>query len=412
MLAPPHFRLPAAKSSVAELFKIVSEKALEIEREDKALSRSKKRPVGQELKSTSAAPRPPKRSRTVTNNGKSQGVQSQTRECSHRLAAPACKSVPGAVVLHDTQEDLDTSSSPSSTDGALYFQSTIERCYAELLYKHLLVWTDDLLLYAVDIDTYLDKLQQLLELTSKFGFKLSAAKSCLYKRDVKWCGKVSNTTPSGSGMPYPTNAGELQQFLCSTNWMRDSIVAYARLARPLQDAQDQAMPTASRRTKRVAAGIQVALTEQECEAYDKLRQALADAATLSFPMPDAEMILLTDASDVGRSVIVSQVANWESDADIQDQQHELLICLGGTFPGAQRNWSVIEKEAYPIIMACDKLRYLLLRPHGFRMYCDHRNLIHVFATGHEVKKRVRGKHLRWSMKLMEYRYTIELIDGY
>eukprot|EP00644_Phytophthora_capsici_P002645 jgi/Phyca11/105554/e_gw1.11.774.1 len=237
-----------------------------------------------------------------------------------------------------------------SADAALYFQSTIERCYAALLYKHLLVWIDDLLLYAADIDTYLDKLQELLQLTAQFGFKLSVAKSGVYKREVKWCGKVID----GEGvkhdperiealrkMPKPSNAGELQQFLCSTNWMRDSIVDYARLARPLQDTLDKAMAQASRRTKRVAAGIPITLTEQECEAYDAVKQALADTATLAFPKPDSEMVLLTDASDIGWSVIVS---HWKSDADIQDQQHELLICLGGTFTGAQRNWSVIEKE--------------------------------------------------------------------
>lgn len=64
------------------------------------------------------------------------------------------------------------------------------------------------------------------------------------------------------------------------------------------------MTKTSRRTKRVAAGIPVALTEQECEACDKLKQVLVDAATLAFPQSDAEMILLTDASDVGCSVIV------------------------------------------------------------------------------------------------------------
>ncbi|GMF53617.1 unnamed protein product [Phytophthora fragariaefolia] len=263
-----------------------------------------------------------------------------------------------------------------SADAALYFQSTIERCFAALLYKHLLVWIDDLLLYAADVDTYLDKLQEMLRLTAKFGFKLSVSKSCIYKREVKWCGKVINgegvkhdseRIQALQSMPYPTNAGELQQFICSTNWIRDSIVDCARLARPLQDTLDKAMAQTSRRTKRAAAGIPIALTEKECAAYDSVKQALADAATLAFPKPDAEMVSLTDASDIGWSVIVTQVPSWKSDADIQDQQHELLICLGGTFTGAQKNWSVIEKEAYSIIMAYDKLSYLLLRPGGFRM---------------------------------------------
>ncbi|KAE9000093.1 hypothetical protein PR002_g18276 [Phytophthora rubi] len=223
-----------------------------------------------------------------------------------------------------------------SADAALYFQSTIERCFAALLYKHLLVWIDDLLLYAADIDTYLDKLQEMLELTAKFGFKLSVAKSCVYKQEVKWCGKVIN----GEGvkhdseriqalrsMPYPTNAGELQQFLCSTNWMRDSIVDYARLARPLQDTLDKVMATASRRTKRAATGIPIALTVQECAAYDAVKQALADAATLAFPKPDAEMVLLTNASDIGWSVIVTRVPSWKSDAASSTSCLSVLVVL-------------------------------------------------------------------------------------
>ncbi|POM62566.1 LOW QUALITY PROTEIN: hypothetical protein PHPALM_28272 [Phytophthora palmivora] len=121
----------------------------------------------------------------------------------------------------------------------------------------------------------------------------------------------------------------------------------------------------------------------ECAVYDPVKQALAVSATFAFPKPEAEMTLLTDASDVGRSVIVMQVASWE---------HKLLICLADSFTGAQNNWSIIEKEAYPIVMACDKLSYLLLRPGGFRMYCDHRNLIHVFAPGHGVKKYTRGNY--------------------
>ncbi|POM64666.1 Hypothetical protein PHPALM_19771 [Phytophthora palmivora] len=45
------------------------------------------------------------------------------------------------------------------------------------------------------------------------------------------------------------------------------------------------------------------------------------------------------------------------------------------FTGSALNWSVIENKCYPIVRACEKLEYLLLRPQGFRMYCDHRNII-------------------------------------
>ena len=306
------------------------------------------------------------------------------------------------------------------SDAALFFQSTIEKCCEPLLRKHLLVWIDDLLLYAGDIDTYLDKLEELFGIMNRYGFKLSAKKSELYKTKVKWCGKVIDgrgvshdpeRIEALQDLPYPTNAGELQQFLCATNWMRESIVDYARLVRPLQDVLDAALATSRKRTKRAATRLPIDLTSSDKDVYDKIKERLSHVATLAFPREEATMCLLTDASDVGWSVIVTQVRKWVDGLPVEQQAHELLVCSGGTFTGAQRNWSVIEKEAYPIVMACDKLSYLLLRPKGFRMYCDHRNLIHLFAPGSEMKKHVRGKLLRWSVKLMDYRYTIEHVEG-
>ncbi|OWY99161.1 hypothetical protein PHMEG_00029891, partial [Phytophthora megakarya] len=306
------------------------------------------------------------------------------------------------------------------TDAALFFQSTIQKCLEELLHKHLLVWIDDLLLYARDARTYLVKLERLFELLDFFGFKLSPKKSCLFAQEVRWCGKLINgdgvqhdpeRVRALQAMPFPRSAGELQQFLCATNWMRDSLIDYARVARPLQDLLDDAMSRASKRTKRVAASVAIELSAIHREAFDEMKAMLSQSVILAHPKPGAQMCVLTDASDIGWSLLVTQVENWQPKLEVWEQAHEMLICLSGTFTGAQRNWSIIEKEAYPIVCACDKLSYLLLRPDGFKLYCDHRNLIYVFAPGQEVKKHIRGKLLRWSTKLMEYHYEIEHIDG-
>ncbi|POM59360.1 hypothetical protein PHPALM_31917 [Phytophthora palmivora] len=196
--------------------------------------------------------------------------------------------------------------------------------------------------------------------------------------------------------------------------MRDSLLDYARVAQPLQEAFDVAFSQASRRTKRVASGIAVDLSELERIAYDQMKALLSLSATLAFPREGSTICLLTDASNAGWFALVTQVVHWQQCKEVHEQQHELLICLSGTFTGSQRNWSIIEKEVYPIICACEKLSYLLLRPGDFRLYCDHRNLLYVFTPGihnKEVKKHIRGKLLRWSMKLMKYRYEIEYIDG-
>eukprot|EP00644_Phytophthora_capsici_P014591 jgi/Phyca11/124561/e_gw1.54.365.1 len=282
----------------------------------------------------------------------------------------------------------------------------MENCFAELLDHHLLIWIDDLLFYSDTIESYLVALERLFDLVYEFGLKLSLKKSSLYQRSVTWCGKVIDENgvrhdpkriEGLTSMPVPVTAGQLQQFICATNWMRDSLVDYARTVRPLQSLLDRAL-AGKRKTKRVASGISIALDDDELRSFELVKKLLQSSAMMTHPREQATYCLFTDASDYG----------W---ASILTQEHELLVCKSGSFTGAQLHWSVIEKEALPIVLSCEDLDYLLLRPGGFKVFCDHRNLIHVFAPGQEVKKHVRGKLLRWSVKLMEFRYTIVHIEG-
>ncbi|KAH9113127.1 hypothetical protein AeMF1_012630 [Aphanomyces euteiches] len=198
-------------------------------------------------------------------------------------------------------------------------------------------------------------------------------------------------------IPKPTNAGELQQFIYATNWLRESITEYAHTVHPLQQCLTRALDGKSKK-KRIASGIQISLTGDEVKAFEAVKAKLRSAIELAHPRDDATMCLFTDASDTGWSIIVTQVLGFDADS--------------GMFTGAQLNWSMIEKEAYPIARACDKLNYLLMRPDGFRMYCDHENLIQVFAPHAEWKTYQRQKLTRWAAIIGGYRYVIEHIKGF
>jgi hypothetical protein len=113
-------------------------------------------------------------------------------------------------------------------------------------------------------------------IVDSFGLKLRAMKSMLYRRSVKWCDWI--ITPDGvahdpdhiatlRSVPYPTTAGQLQQFLSAANWMRESLIDYARVVDPLQTRLDAAL-AGGRRTKRAAAGIAVEQTPTERRAFD------------------------------------------------------------------------------------------------------------------------------------------------
>ncbi|POM63297.1 hypothetical protein PHPALM_27403, partial [Phytophthora palmivora] len=320
------------------------------------------------------------------------------------------------ALLEYTKAKLSQELMSYITDSKIY---TPRRCFEPLLYKCLIIWIDDLLLFADDIDNYLLKLEHFFDLVASLGLKLSAKKSSLYQKSVKWCGRIIDSNGISHdperintlrAMPYPTTAGQLQQFVCAANWMRQSIVDYARAVEPLQQHLDNAVRN-GKRTKRAAAGISIELSQEEKATYDRVKDLLATSATLVLPDDKATTCIFTDASDMGYAVVLTQVMDFDPTVSVTAQKHQLLTCLSGSFHGSQQNWTVIEKEAYPIVVACEKLDYLLLRPRPFHLFCDHRNLIHVFAPHTNIKKHIRGKLLRWALKLMSYRYVIEHVDG-
>jgi hypothetical protein len=101
------------------------------------------------------------------------------------------------------------------------------------------------------------------------------------------------------------------------------------------------------------------------------------------------------------------------DLDVLVQRHEPLAFLSGTFNRSQKHCSVIEKEAFPIVEAVERLRHLLLRDEGFRLFTDHRYLIYVLdpiLRDNDFKKQAVDKLCRWASKLFVFKYVIDHID--
>lgn len=306
-------------------------------------------------------------------------------------------------------------------ESALYFQSIMRECLAEtgLLAKNLLVWIDDILMYAKSVDEYLDVLERFLSKMDEKNLKLNPKKCTLFKTSIKWCGRIIDghgvrhdpeRIEAISSIPYPKTAGQLQQYLCATNWLRESIVEYAQSVGMLQKRLDSAMQNKGRK-KRVADKIDIVLTVDEKAEWDALRVKIKNAMELAHPDDTAVMCLFTDASNDGWSIVITQIKAVVPSLAITDQSHEMIACQSGRFDTTQSGWSIIEKEAYPIARACLRLNYILQRPQGFRMYCDHRNLIHVFAPSGEWKSHTRGKLMRWAAAIRDYRYDIYHVEG-
>ncbi|KAH9181335.1 hypothetical protein AeNC1_016689, partial [Aphanomyces euteiches] len=89
---------------------------------------------------------------------------------------------------------------------------------------------------------------------------------------------------------------------------------------PLQRCLTRALEGKSKK-KRIASGIQIALTDDERQAFEAVKAKLRAAVELAHPLDDATICLFTDVSDTGWSIIVTQVLAFNVDVPIQDQHH-------------------------------------------------------------------------------------------
>ena len=93
-------------------------------------------------------------------------------------------------------------------------------------------------------------------------------------------------------------------------------------------------------------------------------------------------------------------------------EHEALAFLSGAFKGSQLSWPTVDKEAFAILSAFQRVPYLL--GDGVDIFCDHRNLEYIFiskACGVTLSKAASQRLSRWRACLAQFSYVIQHIPG-
>ena len=311
------------------------------------------------------------------------------------------------------------------TDSVAVFQQTMEKVFDGLLYKCMLIWVDDLLGYAKTPKELLQVLRLIFEKCREYNLRISPEKSELGLMMIKWCGRII----SGSGIKFdpsmiqgllelskPRNAAELQHLLTASNWLRISLPEYAKVVAALTDLLRSSQQDAGSSKKRKLRRFQLTWNDESNSAFMNLKELLRQSVELAHFHHSSEYVLclFTDASDLFWGIMLTQVSRseWERN-DISSQRHEPLAFLSGAFSGSHMHWPMVIKEAYPIIVALDRLRqYLSLKE--FVLYTDHRNLVYLFnhlQRDTDVRKNVSQMIQRWHIKLLGFSYIIEHISG-
>ena len=272
------------------------------------------------------------------------------------------------------------------------FQRTMNTVLQGLIGRICFVYVDDIIIYSPSQEKHVDHLQQVLQRMEDAGLKLKANKCNIGHPKVDLLGYVvskDGISPSTEkvaamrNMNPPRSKKELQSFLGTVNYYRQCVPNFASIAEPLYRLTHDNVPFEWK--------------EEHQEVFEQLKGSLTADTTMAFPDNTRPFKLYTDASDYAIGAILTQ--------DDDDGVDRPIHYVSKSLTAQQRRWSTIEKEAWAVIYALNKLRPYLWGS-TFTIFTDHKPLIGLF------KQPIRNpKVQRWAVQWAQSGAPIQHIKG-
>ena len=126
-------------------------------------------------------------------------------------------------------------------------------------------------------------------------------------------------------------------------------------------------------------------------AFDSIKEKLVNAPILTYPSPDNDFILDTDASGTAIGAVLSQIQDGE----------ERVVCYGSfVLTPEQRKYCVTRRELLAVVRFTRQFRHYLLGPR-FLLRTDHNSLTWLLRF-----KYIEGQLARWLEELSQFDMTI------
>lgn len=247
----------------------------------------------------------------------------------------------------------------------------------------VVVYLDDVLVFSKSEEEHLEHIKQLLERFKKYGIIINAGKCELGVNEIDFLGHTisyKGVSPMKKKVEavlsynQPSTIHSLRQFLALINFYRKFLPKGAETQAPLNSL----LIGAKKKDMRP-----VPWTNETREAFIKCKQELADATTLSFPLPNATIGLKVDASSFGMGAVLEQNVNgsWQP-----------LGFFSKKLNDAQKKYSTYDRELLAIYSAIKYFRHLLEgRP--FKIFTDHKPLIYAFHQNLDKASPRQCRHL-------------------
>jgi transposase InsO family protein len=270
------------------------------------------------------------------------------------------------------------------------FQSTLDRILSGIAVTS--AYIDDVISGAGDTSAALQRLRAIFDRLRNAGIRTQLSKCRFLQTSVTYLGHridADGIHPTDERLrairdiALPTNQRQLRSFLGAVNY-------YAKFIPQLQTR----CASLHRLIKKDA---RWEWTEADTRVFTELKNRLATSDTLVHYDEDKELVLATDASDIGVGAVLMH--------RFPDNSERPIAFASRVLSETEKRYAAIDKEALAIIIAVGKFQqYLLGR--RFVLKTDHRPLERLFGTKAELPKLAANRLSHWAVTLSMYDYDI------
>jgi len=266
--------------------------------------------------------------------------------------------------------------------------------FSDLLDVCVVIYLDDILIYSNNMSEHHRHVKEVLKHLRKAGLYTKAEKCEFHSELVEYLEYI--LSPSGLTMsndkikiiqdwPEPKKVKDIQSFLGFANFYRQFIFNYSDIVIPLTRLTQKDIPWKF---------------NSSCQdAFNSLKKAFTSASILTHWIPDAQLIVETDASDYALAAILSVVN--------EDNEVHLVVFHSHTFTAVELNYDIHDKKLLAIIEAFKIWRHYLEGPaYPIDVVMDYKNLEYFSTT-----KVLTRRQAQWSKYLSQFNLVIRFRPG-
>lgn len=286
------------------------------------------------------------------------------------------------------------------------FQRFIYSCLANLIDKTCSAYLDDVLVYSKTFHNHLNDLRSVLRTLRLKGVKLNLKKCCLFKREVKYLGRLvsekgyrpdpEDTKALDKCLVPPENVGQVRTLIGFLGYYRTYIQDFSIKLKPVYDL----LQGKTKANGKVDSRMKIKWTPEHQAIIKDMVAHLKSPAVISYPDFSLPFLIHCDASQKGLGAVLYQKV---------EKKLKVVSFASRTLSPAEKNYHLHSGKLEFLALKwsiVERFRDYLINGPAFEVVTDNNPLTYVLTTA-----RLNATGLRWISELANFRFTIKYRSG-